>query len=82
MEQGMDKYRAAREGANEIYFAVIATYHAGNRVSPNSPPGFVGRLIRIRDQRRAHHIALLLSLTPVLNIYLTSSNKNIPGFIG
>jgi hypothetical protein len=48
MEQGMDKWKAAKEGANEIYFAVITTSITLAIVFlPNIfLQGFVGRLFR------------------------------------
>ncbi len=81
MEQGMDKYRAAREGSKEIYFAVIAT---SITLAIVFLPiifleGFVGRLFREFGIVVAGAVLISafvsLSLTPVLNIYLTSSHK-------
>jgi multidrug efflux pump len=77
MEQGMDKYKAAREGANEIYFAVIAT---SLTLAIVFLPiiflqGFVGRLFREFGIVVAGAVLISafvsLTLTPVLNIYLT-----------
>ncbi len=77
MEQGMDRYKAAREGANEIYFAVIAT---SITLAIVFLPiifleGFVGRLFREFGIVVAGAVLISafvsLSLTPVLNIYLT-----------
>lgn len=81
MEQGMDKYKAARAGANEIYFAVIAT---SITLAIVFLPiiflqGFVGRLFREFGIVVAGAVLISafvsLSLTPVLNIYLTSNTK-------
>lgn len=81
MEQGMDKYRAAREGSKEIYFAVIAT---SITLAIVFLPiiflqGFVGRLFREFGIVVAGAVLISafvsLSLTPVLNIYLTRSNR-------
>ena len=77
MEHGMDKWKAAREGANEIYFAVIAT---SITLAIVFLPiiflqGFVGRLFREFGIVVAGAVLISafvsLSLTPVLNIYLT-----------
>lgn len=77
MEQGMDKYRAAREGSNEIYFAVIAT---SITLAVVFLPiiflqGFVGRLFREFGIVVAGAVLISafvsLTLTPVLNVYLT-----------
>ena len=81
MEQGMDKYRAAKEGSKEIYFAVIAT---SITLAIVFLPiifleGFVGRLFREFGIVVAGAVLISafvsLSLTPVLNIYLSSSHK-------
>jgi multidrug efflux pump len=77
MEQGMNKYKAAREGSNEIYFAVIAT---SLTLAVVFLPiiflqGFVGSLFREFGIVVAGAVLISafvsLSLTPVLNIYLT-----------
>ncbi len=77
MEQGMDKWKAAREGSREIYFAVIAT---SLTLAIVFLPiiflqGFVGRLFREFGIVVAGAVLISafvsLSLTPVLNIYLT-----------
>ena len=77
MEQGMDKYKAARLGATEIYFAVIAT---SITLAIVFLPiiflqGFVGRLFREFGIVVAGAVLISafvsLTLTPVLNIYLT-----------
>ncbi len=81
MEQGMDKYKAAREGSKEIYFAVIAT---SITLAIVFLPiiflqGFVGRLFREFGIVVAGAVLISafvsLSLTPVLNIFLTSNTK-------
>ncbi len=81
MEQGMDKYKAAREGSKEIYFAVIAT---SITLAVVFLPiiflqGFVGRLFREFGIVVAGAVLISafvsLTLTPVLNIYLTSSTR-------
>jgi multidrug efflux pump len=77
MEAGMDKYKAARLGAAEIYFAVIAT---SITLAIVFLPiiflqGFVGRLFREFGIVVAGAVLISafvsLTLTPVLNIYLT-----------
>lgn len=81
MEGGMNKYQAAREGSKEIYFAVIAT---SITLAIVFLPiiflqGFVGRLFREFGIVVAGAVLISafvsLSLTPVLNIYLTSSTQ-------
>ncbi len=81
MEQGMEKHQAAREGSKEIYFAVIAT---SITLAIVFLPiiflqGFVGRLFREFGIVVAGAVLISafvsLTLTPVLNIYLTSSHK-------
>lgn len=81
MEEGMDKYKAAKEGSKEIYFAVIAT---SITLAIVFLPiiflqGFVGRLFREFGIVVAGAVLISafvsLTLTPVLNIYLTSSKK-------
>lgn len=77
MEQGMDRFRAAREGSKEIYFAVIAT---SLTLAIVFLPiiflqGFVGRLFREFGIVVAGAVIISafvsLTLTPVLNVYLT-----------
>lgn len=77
MEQGMDRFRAAKEGSQEIYFAVIAT---SLTLAIVFLPiiflqGFVGRLFREFGIVVAGAVVISafvsLTLTPVLNIYLT-----------
>ncbi len=77
METGMNKHKAALEGSKEIYFAVIAT---SITLAIVFLPiifleGFVGRLFREFGIVVAGAVLISafvsLSLTPVLNIYLT-----------
>ncbi|MEP6700192.1 MAG: efflux RND transporter permease subunit [Bacteroidota bacterium] len=77
MEKGMNKHKAALEGSKEIYFAVIAT---SLTLAIVFLPiiflqGFVGRLFREFGIVVAGAVLISafvsLSLTPVLNIYLT-----------
>lgn len=77
MEGGMNKYKAALEGSKEIYFAVIAT---SLTLAIVFLPiifleGFVGKLFREFGIVLAGAVLISafvsLSLTPVLNIYLT-----------
>jgi multidrug efflux pump len=97
MEQGMNKYKAAREGSNEIYFAVIATTLtlAVVFLPIIFLQGFVGSLFREFGIVVAGAVLISafvsLSLTPVLNIYLTPKTglkhswlykKTEPFFIG
>ena len=77
MEQGMNKHKAAYEGSKEIYFAVIAT--SLTLVIVFLPiiflQGFVGSLFREFGIVIAGAVLISafvsLTLTPVLNIYLT-----------
>ena len=80
MEQGMNKRKAALEGSKEIYFAVIAT---SLTLAIVFLPiiflqGFVGRLFREFGIVLAGAVLISafvsLSLTPVLNIYLTKKD--------
>lgn len=77
MEQGMDKWQAAKEGSKEIYFAVIAT---SITLAVVFLPivflqGFVGRLFREFGIVVAGAVLISafvsLTLTPVLNVKLT-----------
>jgi multidrug efflux pump len=97
MEQGMNKNKAALEGSKEIYFAVIAT---SLTLAIVFLPiiflqGFVGRLFREFGIVVAGSVLISafvsLSLTPVLNIYLTPKGglkhswlykKTEPFFVG
>ncbi|MCC6259034.1 MAG: efflux RND transporter permease subunit [Chitinophagaceae bacterium] len=76
MEQGLDKWRAAKEGSNEIYFAVIST---SITLAVVFLPiiflqGFVGRLFREFGMVVAGAVLISafvsLTLTPVLNVKL------------
>lgn len=77
MEQGLDKFKAAREGSKEIYFAVIATSItlAVVFLPVIFLQGFVGRLFREFGIVLAGAVLISafvsLTLTPVLNVYLT-----------
>jgi multidrug efflux pump subunit AcrB len=80
MEKGMNKHKAALEGSKEIYFAVIAT---SITLAIVFLPiifleGFVGRLFREFGIVLAGAVLISafvsLSLTPVLNIYLTKKD--------
>jgi multidrug efflux pump len=82
MEQGMNKRKAALEGSKEIYFAVIAT---SITLAIVFLPiiflqGFVGRLFREFGIVLAGAVLISafvsLSLTPVLNIYLTKKDPS------
>jgi hydrophobe/amphiphile efflux-1 (HAE1) family protein len=86
MEQGMDKYKAAREGSKEIYFAVIAT---SITLAVVFLPiiflqGFVGRLFREFGIVVAGAVLISafvsLTLTPVLNVYLTRKEGHSHGW--
>lgn len=77
MEEGMNKYQAAREGSKEIYFAVIST---SITLAIIFLPiiflqGFVGRLFREFGIVVAGAVLISalvsLTLTPVLNVKLT-----------
>lgn len=77
IEAGFDKHRAAREGSEEIYFAVIAT---SITLAVVFLPivflqGFTGRLFREFGIVVAGAVLISafvsLTLTPVLNVYLT-----------
>jgi multidrug efflux pump len=82
MEQGMNKWQAAREGSKEIYFAVIAT---SITLAIVFLPiiflqGFVGRLFREFGIVVAGAVLISavvsLTLTPVLNVKMTSNVHN------
>ncbi|MFM2362899.1 MAG: hypothetical protein RLZZ316_1801 [Bacteroidota bacterium] len=79
MEGGMDKWRAAKEGSKEIYFAVIAT---SITLAVVFLPiiflqGFVGRLFREFGIVVAGAVLISafvsLTLTPVLNVKLSGN---------
>ena len=80
IEQGMDKWQAAKEGSKEIFFAVVST---SLTLAVVFLPiiflqGFVGRLFREFGIVVAGAVLISafvsLSLTPVLNIYLTKKD--------
>ncbi|MFZ1784412.1 MAG: efflux RND transporter permease subunit [Ferruginibacter sp.] len=81
MEAGMDKWKAAREGSKEIYFAVISTSITLAIVflPVIFLQGFVGRLFREFGIVLAGAVLISalvsLTLTPVLNVKMT---KKIP----
>lgn len=81
MEAGMDKWRAAREGSKEIYFAVISTSITLAIVFLPVVflEGFVGRLFREFGIVVAGAVLISalvsLTLTPVLNVLMT---KKVP----
>jgi hydrophobe/amphiphile efflux-1 (HAE1) family protein len=86
MEQGMDKYKAAREGSKEIYFAVIAT---SLTLAVVFLPiiflqGFVGRLFRefgiVVGGAVLISAFVSLTLTPVLNVFLTRKGGHSHGW--
>ncbi|HZG26297.1 MAG TPA: efflux RND transporter permease subunit [Chitinophagaceae bacterium] len=96
IEQGMDKWQAAKEGSKEIYFAVIST---SVTLAVVFLPiiflqGFVGRLFREFGIVVAGAVLISafvsLTLTPVLNVKLTRKvhknswfyNKTEPFFRG
>ncbi|MFT4061430.1 MAG: efflux RND transporter permease subunit [Edaphocola sp.] len=77
MESGMDKHKAAKEGSEEIFFAVIAT---SITLAIIFLPivflqGFTGRLFREFGLVVAGAVLIScfvsLTLTPVLNVYLS-----------
>ncbi|MEY2830622.1 MAG: hypothetical protein RIQ33_2480 [Bacteroidota bacterium] len=82
LEKGLDKYKAAEEGSNEIFFAVITT---SITLAIVFLPiiflqGFVGRLFREFGIVVAGAVLISafvsLTLTPVLNILLTTKNTS------
>jgi hydrophobe/amphiphile efflux-1 (HAE1) family protein len=96
IEQGMEKRRAAKEGSEEIYFAVIST---SITLAVVFLPivfleGFTGRLFREFGIVVAGAVLISafvsLTLTPVLNVYLTKKDhkpsrfyiKSEPFFLG
>ncbi len=97
MEAGMDKWKAAKEGSKEIYFAVIATSItlAFVFLPIIFLEGFVGRLFREFGLVVAGAVIISafvsLTLTPVLNVKLSKKdvhkhswfyNKTEPFFTG
>ncbi|MFT3843649.1 MAG: efflux RND transporter permease subunit [Lacibacter sp.] len=87
MEQGMDKYKASREGSKEIYFAVIATSITLAIVflPVIFLQGFVGRLFREFGIVLAGAVLVSafvsLTLTPVLNVFLTRKSGHAHGWL-
>jgi len=82
MEAGMDKRRAAKEGSEEIYFAVIAT---SITLAIIFLPivfleGFTGRLFREFGVVVAGAVLIScfvsLTLTPILNVYLSKKDAS------
>ncbi|HYG04572.1 MAG TPA: efflux RND transporter permease subunit [Chryseosolibacter sp.] len=82
LEEGMNKYQAAKEGSKEIFFAVIAT---SITLAVVFLPilflqGFVGRLFREFGIVVAGAVLIScfvsLTLTPVLSVKLTRSNHS------
>jgi multidrug efflux pump len=82
IEKGMNKWQAALEGSKEIYFAVIAT---SITLAVVFLPiifleGFVGRLFRefgvVVSGAVLISAFVSLTLTPVLNVKLTSKNPS------
>ena len=80
LESGMNKYRAAREGSREIFFAVVAT---SITIAVVFLPilfleGFVGRLFKEFGIVVAGAVLIScfvsLTLTPVLSVLLTRKN--------
>lgn len=96
IEKGMEKHRAAREGSEEIYFAVISTSVtlAVVFLPVVFMEGFTGRLFREFGVVVAGAVLISafvsLSLTPVLNVIMTRKNhkpsafyrKTEPFFVG
>ena len=82
MEQGMNKHKAALHGAKEIYFAVIATSITLAIVFLPIifMEGFTGSLFREFGIVLAGAVLISafvsLTLTPVLNIYLSKKNPH------
>jgi multidrug efflux pump len=82
IEGGMNKYKAAKEGSKEIYFAVIATSItlAVVFLPIMFLEGFVGRLFREFGIVVAGAVLISafvsLTLTPVLNVKMTRKNMH------
>ncbi len=81
MEQGMNKHKAALEGSKEIYFAVIATsitlaivFLADHFLSKVLLEDFSVNLVWCSPAPYLISAFVSLSLTPVLNIYLTKKD--------
>lgn len=81
LEQGMNKYKAAKEGSREIFFAVISTSItlAVVFLPILFLPGFVGRLFREFGVVIAGAVLVSafvsLTLTPVLSVKLTRDHR-------
>ncbi len=95
LEEGMDKYTAAREGSKEIFFAVLATSItlAIVFIPIIFLQGFVGRLFREFGIVVAGAVLISafvsLTLTPVLNVKMSGNphggwfyKKTEPFFLG
>ncbi len=86
IEQGMDKWTAAREGTKEIFFAVISTSItlAVVFIPVIFLQGFTGRLFREFGIVVAGAVLISafvsLTLTPVLNVKLTQRNPHAYGW--
>lgn len=86
IEQGMDKWTAAREGTREIFFAVISTSItlAIVFIPVIFLQGFTGRLFREFGIVVAGAVLISafvsLTLTPVLNVKLTQRNPHAHGW--
>lgn len=86
IEQGMDKWTAAREGTKEIFFAVISTSItlAVVFIPVIFLQGFTGRLFREFGIVVAGAVLISafvsLTLTPVLNVKLTQRNPHAHGW--
>lgn len=82
IEQGMDKWKAAREGSREIFFAVISTSLtlAVVFIPVIFLQGFTGRLFREFGIVVAGAVLISafvsLTLTPVLNVKLGGNTKH------
>jgi len=80
LEKGMEKHKAAREGSEEIYFAVLATSItlAIIFLPIVFMQGFTGRLFREFGIVVAGAVLIScfvsLTLTPILNVYLVRKN--------
>jgi multidrug efflux pump len=84
MEQGMDKWQAAREGSREIYFAVFPHPLRWPLYSPHHIlRRFRGKAFQgIRDSCSGAVLIsafVSLTLTPVLNVKLTRKCIKTPG---
>ncbi|MBK8921660.1 MAG: efflux RND transporter permease subunit [Saprospirales bacterium] len=86
IEQGMDKWQAAREGTREIFFAVISTSItlAVVFIPVIFLQGFTGRLFREFGIVVAGAVLISafvsLTLTPVLNVKLTRRDPHATGW--